>query len=64
MLQWAISGDTRYAQRAFAEWYGLNFPLLSDTDRSVAQSYDVRYKVWEGHWSVPKQGMFLIDSQR
>ena len=64
VLPWGISGDTTYAHKAFAEQYGLNFPLLSDTDRSVAQSYEVRYEEWEGHRSIPKRGVFLVDPQR
>jgi peroxiredoxin len=43
VLPWGISSDTTYAHRAFAEQYGLDFPLLSDTDHSVAEQYGVRY---------------------
>lgn len=57
-------GDTTYAHRAFAEQYNLDFPLLADTDRSVAESYDVRYEEWEGQRSIPKRGIFLVDPQR
>ncbi len=34
-----ISPDAPAAQKKFDEKYRLNFPLLSDTDRSVAKAY-------------------------
>jgi len=61
---WAASGDSAYAHRAFAEEFGLNFPLLSDSHGSVATAYDVCYDEWENHESVPKRAVFLIDSSR
>jgi peroxiredoxin len=61
---WGISGDTTYAHKAFAEQYDLDFPLLADTDRSVAESYNVRYDTWEAQASIHKRGVFLIDPQR
>lgn len=64
VLPWGVSGDTSYAHKAFAAEYGLNFPLLSDTDRSVAELYNVRYEEWEGHRSIPKRGVFLVDPQQ
>lgn len=61
---WAISGDSAYAHRAFANEFGLNFPLLSDSHGTVADAYDVCYDEWEGHEHVPKRAVFLIDSER
>ena len=61
---WGISSDTTYAHKAFAQQYDLNFPLLSDTDCSVAESYNVRYEEWEGQPNIPKRGVFLVDPQR
>lgn len=61
---WAVSGDTTYSHKAFAEQYNLDFPLLADTDRAVAEVYDVRYDEWEGQQSIPKRAVFLIDPQR
>ena len=61
---WAISGDSVYAHRAFAEEYGLNFPLLSDSSGRVAESYDVCYDEWENHERVPQRAVFLIDSEQ
>lgn len=59
-----ISGNTTYAHRAFAEQYGLDFPLLSDTNRDVAEQFNVRYDEWEGHRGGTKRGVFLIDPDR
>ncbi|RLM32929.1 redoxin domain-containing protein [Haloarcula sp. Atlit-120R] len=59
---WAASGDSAYSHRVFAEEYGLNFPLLSDSAGSVASAYDVCYNEWENHESVPQRAVFLIDS--
>ncbi|MEZ4524070.1 MAG: thioredoxin-dependent thiol peroxidase [Thermomicrobiales bacterium] len=36
-----VSADGVESHRAFAEKYGLNFPLLADEDTSVSQSYGV-----------------------
>ncbi len=36
-----ISPDKPEAQKKFAEKYKLNFPLLSDTEKEVAKTFDV-----------------------
>ena len=36
-----ISPDTPQAQKKFKEKYDLPFPLLADTDKNVAQAFDV-----------------------
>ena len=36
-----VSADDIKSHQKFAEKYGLQFPLLSDTDTSVSQLYDV-----------------------
>lgn len=61
---WAISGDSAYAHRAFADEYDLNFPLLSDSHGRVADAYDVCYREFEGHEGVPQRSVFLIDTDR
>jgi peroxiredoxin len=40
----AVSVDAPFAQKAFAEKYGLNFPLLCDFKREVVQKYGVLWK--------------------
>jgi len=59
---WAISSDSVYAHRVFAEEYGLNFPLLSDSAGRVAESYEVCYEELKSHERVPQRAVFLIDS--
>lgn len=59
---WAISADSAFAHRAFADEYDLTFPLLSDSHGKVADAYDVCYDEWENHERVPKRAVFLVDS--
>ncbi|MBX0325123.1 redoxin domain-containing protein [Halomicroarcula sp. F13] len=61
---WAISGDSTYAHREFADEYDLTFPLLSDYHATTAEKFDIRYESWEDHECVPKRAVFLIDSDR
>ncbi|WP_259370023.1 redoxin domain-containing protein [Halostella litorea] len=61
---WAISGDSVYAHRTFAEKYDFNFPLLSDCAGRVAESYDVCYEEWESHERIPQRAVFVVDSDR
>lgn len=61
---WAISADSVYAHRAFAEEHDIGFPLLSDSNGRVADSFGVCYDEWEGHESVPKRAVFLVDPDR
>lgn len=61
---WAISGDSAYAHQAFAAEYDLTFPLLSDSQGTVAEAYDVCYDEWGGHEQVPKRAVFLIDTDK
>lgn len=61
---WAISGDSAFAHRAFADEYDLTFPLLSDSHGNVADAYDVCYDEWENHERVPKRAVFLVDTDK
>ena len=36
-----VSGDDEASHQSFTEKYGLNFPLLADVDKSVADAYGV-----------------------
>ena len=36
-----VSGDDAASHRAFTEKYSLNFPLLADVDKTVAEAYGV-----------------------
>jgi len=61
---WGISGDSLYAHNAFAAEFGLGFPLLADTDHSVASQYSAQYDEWEGQREMTKRGVFLVDPER
>lgn len=60
----AASNDSAHAHRAFADEFGLHFPLLSDSQGRVAAAYDVCYEEWEHHERVPQRAVFLVDSSQ
>ena len=53
----AISSQGLASHEAFANKYGLNFPLLADTDKSVAQQYGVL-----GPLGFPRRSVFIVDA--
>ena len=56
-----ISADPVDKQHQFADKYGLDFPLLSDTDRSVAKAFGVK----RSPTILPnKRATFVIDPDR
>jgi len=61
---WAVSADSTYSHRAFADEYGLTFPLLSDADGSTAEAFGVRHDEAQGHPGVPQRAVFLVDDDR
>lgn len=52
----AISADTPWSHRAWAEERGIGFPLLSDLEREAVDSYGVRHE--DGY---PERAYFVID---
>lgn len=54
----AISADTPWSHRAFAEDRGIEFPLLSDFDREVISSYGVAHEA-----GFPERSYFVIDRE-
>lgn len=54
----AISADTPWSHRAFAEDRGIEFPLLSDFEREVIEDYGVKH---EG--GFPERAYFVIDRE-
>lgn len=54
----AISADTPWSHRAFAEDRGIGFPLLSDFDRRVTGAYGVEHEV-----GFPRRAYFIIDRE-
>jgi peroxiredoxin len=56
-----ISGDSVYSHRAFAEEYGLDIPLLADTDGEVAAAYGV---AGEEPGVPTRRAVFVVDPER
>jgi peroxiredoxin Q/BCP len=56
-----ISADGVDKQKAFSEKHTFDFPLLSDTDRTVAQQFGVRRRVG---FLPNKRQTFVIDTDR
>ena len=56
-----ISVDSPFALGAWAAEQGFGFPLLSDFNREVSQSYDVLYEDLMGLRGVAKRAAFVID---
>jgi len=50
-----------FAQMAFAEKLGIDFPLLSDWEGTTCAAYGVRYDSWKGHKGLAKRSVFVID---
>lgn len=57
----AVAVSSTFAQQAFAAKLGVDFPLLSDWDRTVSAAYGVQYDVWKGHAGLAKRSVFLVD---
>ncbi|NHN46785.1 redoxin domain-containing protein [Halostella sp. JP-L12] len=57
-----ISGDSVYSHRAFAEEYGLGYPLLSDSVGDVAEQYGVLHEEFRGHPRRPRRSVFVLDA--
>ncbi len=59
----AVSVDAPFAQKAFAEKYGLNFPLLCDFKREVVQKYGVLWKGLGGvnGYETSNRAIFVLD---
>lgn len=56
-----IAVTATYSQQAFARSLGVDFPLLSDWDRTVCGAYGVRYDAWKGHSGLAKRSMLVVD---
>jgi peroxiredoxin len=60
---YAISGDSPFAQEAFAQKNSLNFPLLSDYSHEVTKAFDVMYDDLAGYAGPAKRSAFVIDAE-
>lgn len=57
----AIAVTATFSQIAFADSLGVDFPMLSDWDGRVANSYGVQYREWKGHSGLAKRSVFIVD---
>lgn len=58
-----ISADSELSHQKFAGKYGLTFPLLADTDHTVAEAYGVwqeKNNYGKKYWGI-KRTTFIID---
>ncbi len=60
----AIAVTATFSQMAFSDALGVDFPMLSDWDGTVANEYGVQYNVWKGHSGLAKRSVFVIDTER
>lgn len=58
----AIAVTAIFSQQRFARDLGVDFPLLSDWNRTVCATYGVRYDVWKGHEGLAKRSVFVVDT--
>ena len=58
---YGISTDSAFSHRAFASETSLDFPLLSDSDGSVATAYGVLEPELAGHRAIPQRSVFVVD---
>lgn len=56
-----ISGDGIYSHVQFAAEHNMNYPLLSDTGKTVGEQFGVVRGEYEGMQRVHQRSVFLID---
>ena len=59
-----VSGDGIHAHEQFAERYDINYPLLSDTSKDVAEQYGVVRDEYDGMRRVHQRAVFVVDNTR
>ncbi len=59
-----ISVDGLFSHKAFKEANGIEFPLLSDWDKTVIRDYDVVHDDFVGMKEVAKRSVFVVDTDR
>lgn len=61
---YGVSVDTPFALSEFREQEGLEFGLISDTEKEVIDAYDVEMDFAElGYHGVAKRAVFVIDEE-
>ena len=59
-----ISVDGLFSHKAFKEANGIEFPLLSDWDKTVIKAYDIVHDDFVGMKGVAKRSVFVIDTDQ
>jgi peroxiredoxin len=59
---YGISTDRTFSHQAFAESESLDVQLLSDSDGTVAESYDALYDEFKGHKRIAKRSVYVVDT--
>lgn len=59
----AVSVDSIFSHRAWADTLGITFPLLSDFNREVAKLYDVIHEEILGLKGIAKRSVFVLDEE-
>ena len=59
----ALSADSTFVVRKFAEETGAPFPIVSDFNKEAMTAYDVMYDDYFGLRGVAKRSVFVIDRQ-
>ncbi|MCA1839043.1 MAG: redoxin domain-containing protein [Actinomycetota bacterium] len=60
----AVSVDSHFSHRAFADKLGLSFPLLSDFERKAIPAYTGYFDEVAGYREVGRRAVFVIDPSR
>jgi peroxiredoxin len=55
-----FSTDSVHSHQAFAQQNRIDFPLLSDSDGTVCEAYDVLLDELEGHCRVARSALFVV----
>ena len=58
-----LTGDSLFAGFAYADRYGLPFPIVSDFHGGIAESYDLLADDWEGHSEIPRRATVVLDDE-
>lgn len=59
-----VSGDGIHSHEKFATEHRIDYPLLSDTGKDVAESYGVLQAEYEGMRRVHQRAVFVIDDSQ
>lgn len=61
---YAISTDRVFSHREFAKRHHLDYPILSDSDGTVAEAYDVLLEEYADHRRVSQRSVFVVDTDQ